>query len=139
MLDSTETTVCAVPGGWRPDATRQFTTPWAARAFGIVLAAFEQNLFTAADFQQALIRRISLHEREVGPIDDEDVYYSRWIEALMILLMSRDVIGEPQLAAAEAMVRQRLVVLEREHAHGHEHGHDHGRPVPTPVYRESGL
>lgn len=121
-------------GEFRPDAPREFATPWAARAFGLVLAGFERKLFTVSEFQKALIVRVDLHERERGPIDNDETYYSCWIEALESLLVSREVIGQTQLATAQAAVHSRLLELEHEHAHHH----DHARPSPVPVYREQG-
>jgi nitrile hydratase accessory protein len=154
-MDAMSVLQCKSEQDWRRLEERGFSTPWSARAFGMVLAAAERKLFTLADFQQALITEIAHYERTEGRIEEDEAYYSRWIDALTTLLMSRSVIDARGLEQAEANVHARLAAIDLEHAHSHEarayrhdgHGHSHGhghehaaeahaRPVPQPIYRE---
>ncbi|CAB3807337.1 nitrile hydratase accessory protein [Paraburkholderia fynbosensis] len=115
-----------------------FPTPWSARAFGLVLAAAERKVFSLTDFQQKLIEEIAAFERQVGPIDSDEVYYSRWVAALSGLLELKGVFGDHSLMAAEEAVRAALAA--NAHDHDHEHGIDHAdmKLSPSPINRECG-
>lgn len=123
-----------------------FSAPWAARAFGVTLAAAEAGAFTLRDFQQALIRSIRGHESGGGCIDSDEVYYNCWIAALTELVSSRTAIDGARLAAAEEAVREALRLQTHDHDHPHDshHGHDdgddhdHEPPVPVPIRIERG-
>ena len=125
------------------DALR-FPTPWSARAFGIVLAAAERNLFSLKDFQQRLIEEIAAYERQAGPIDSDQVYYSRWIAALGALLEAKGLLGQVRLQVAEEAIRATLAANAHAHDHAVSHGIDEGinnadtRSAPAPIYREYG-
>lgn len=100
-----------------------FELPWAARLFGVTLAAAEAGAFTLAEFQQALIEAVRRHERAGGVIAGEAEYYERWAEALLSLLAAR------RLAGAEEAVRCAVP----------DHHHDHDEPPrPEPIARHRG-
>lgn len=156
---------CDSQQGFERCEGQSFSTPWAARAFGMVLAAARKQLFTLNEFQQALIVEITEYERASGRIDNDDVYYSRWIGALTTLLIDRHLIDLRGLERAEAAVHARLAAIEHLHDHG-VHAHDallygphlgphrdretqddgqpcseavqmrKGRALPKPIYRE---
>ncbi|PLZ00629.1 nitrile hydratase accessory protein [Burkholderia sp. WAC0059] len=109
--------------------TLSFPTPWSARAFGIVLAAAERGLFSLREFQQALIVEIGAYERQGGPIDGDETYYSRWVAALTTLLDAKGLVSPPGLQAAEQGVRGAFMAA---------HSHAHGEGEPQPVCRDGG-
>lgn len=95
-----------------------FESPWSARVFGITLAVAESGLFTLSEFQQALIESIGTQEK-IKPIDSDEVYYSRWIEALVDLLRSKQALSDQALLTIEARIR---AALQHQHDHaGHQH------------------
>lgn len=112
--------------------TLSFPTPWSARAFGIVLAGARSGLFSLKEFQQALIMEITDFEQRGGRIDTDDIYYSRWVDALKRVLALRGVVGEPALLVAEQAVR------EASAAHPHHVISDDApsRNAPEPIFRE---
>lgn len=94
-----------------------FESPWSARVFGITLAVAESGLFTLSEFQQALIESIGAHEKVEG-IDSDEVYYSRWIEALVGLLRDKHALSDETLLAIEARIR---TALQNQHDHAEHH------------------
>lgn len=92
--------------------TVKFNSPWAARLFGITLAAARRNVLTLPQFQQALIGQISAFEA-TGCIADDDQYYTCWLQALQGLL-------EQQNLVTDAGLHQREHALQEaaEHRHG---------------------
>lgn len=98
-----------------------FHSPWSARVFGITLAVAESGLFTLSEFQQALIESIATQEK-IKSIDSDEVYYSRWIEALVTLLRSKQALSDQALLAIETRIR---TALQHQHDHDHHAGHQH--------------
>lgn len=98
-----------------------FESPWSARVFGITLAVAESGLFTLGEFQQALIESIGTQEK-IKPIDSDEVYYSRWIEALVSLLRSKQALSDQALLAIETRIR---AALQHQHDHDDHAGHHH--------------
>lgn len=98
-----------------------FQSPWSARVFGITLAVAESGLFTLGEFQQALIESIATQEK-IKSIDNDEVYYSRWIGALVSLLRSKQALSDQALVAIEARIR---AALQHRHAHDDHAGHQH--------------
>lgn len=98
-----------------------FQNPWSARVFGITLAVAESGLFTLGEFQQALIESIATQEK-IKPIDSDEVYYSRWIEALVSLLRSKQALSDQALLAIESRIR---AALQHQHDHDDHAGHRH--------------
>ncbi len=133
-MKPTDVLACESLADLRELEALSFPTPWSARAFGVVLAAAERKLFSLADFQQALIAEIAGYEQRAGSIDSDDVYYSRWINALTALLETKGLLRQPQLLAAEEAIRAALAA----NAHAHRHGYDRANTAPAPLYREHG-
>lgn len=107
-----------------------FELPWAGRLFGITLAAAQGGLFTLKEFQQAMIASVGRFEAAGGTIDSEQVYYERWVEALVELLRSRALLNDDTLAAAEEALRCAIPA--------HDHHHDESPPRAEPVARFPG-
>ncbi|MDX6804680.1 nitrile hydratase accessory protein [Terrihabitans rhizophilus] len=103
----------------------EFREPWAARLFGVTLAMSERGLFTMKDFQHSLIAAVGDFEK-ASCIRDEEEYYTRWLEALSVLLKSRGIMKDEMLSATEERVVERLLGLQHERHHHHEHSP--GRP-----------
>lgn len=100
-----------------------FDTPWAARLFGMTLAASEQGLFTLSDFQNELIAAIQLHEKD-GCISNDDEYYTCWLNALQSLLEQHQLIVKDQL-----VTREQEVMAAAQERHDHQrHGHHVVKP-----------
>lgn len=101
-----------------------FHAPWAARVFGVTLAAAERGIFSMQDFQGALIKHIGNYEKAHGCIDGEEAYYSAWVAALSDLLQEKALLTPGALAEGENKVRDALARLQHDHEHDHEHEHD---------------
>jgi len=94
-----------------------FESPWSARVFGITLAVAEAGLFTLSEFQQALIESIGAQEK-IKDVDSDEMYYSRWVEALVGLLRSKHALSEETLLTIEARIR---AALQNHHDHAEHH------------------
>ncbi|MCS8445447.1 nitrile hydratase accessory protein [Pseudomonas aeruginosa] len=100
-----------------------FTSPWAARLFGMTLTAAQKEIFSLQDFQQALIASIQRHEQG-SCIDSDEQYYSCWLVALQGLLEQHELIQSERIAVVEAEI---MAKAQQRHDHqrtGHHH-HDH--------------
>lgn len=114
-------------------APATFPTPWAARAFAIVIALSQAGWFELRDFQRALIRSIQARESTGGRIGGEAAYYDCWVEALTSLISEKGV-SPGQLSEVEDAIHKRIALLKDDqqhhhHGHGHDHGHAHGQDV----------
>ncbi|MEH6501188.1 MAG: nitrile hydratase accessory protein [Pseudoalteromonas distincta] len=101
-----------------------FSSPWAARLFGMTLAAAQKKLFSLQEFQQVLIESIQHHEQDACIASDEQ-YYTCWLEALQSLLERQNLLEPERLGALEAQIME---VAQERHDHqrtGHGHGHHH--------------
>ncbi|EIY5386273.1 TPA: nitrile hydratase accessory protein [Klebsiella variicola] len=101
-----------------------FPNPWAARAFGLTLAAVEKKLFTLQMFQQALIALIASSEAQGHPIADEEHYYTCWVEALTSLLNQASLIVPGTLEEQEHEIREHTHQM-----HLHQDAHFPPRPL----------
>lgn len=108
-------------------STLNFPSPWSARAFGIVLAAAERGILSLREFQEKLIEEIGRHEKDHS-IDNEEIYYSRWISALMNLLEEKGLITHEKLCNAEGVISSHIEAVKHEHAKSH--GFDNANPQP---------
>ena len=90
-----------------------FNTPWSARLFGMTLVAAEKKLFTLTEFQQELIGVIAAHEHS-GCIENEEQYYTCWLQALSTLLRRNSLIDPEQ-------VSERVLELAESARHRHDH------------------
>ncbi|MDN7560708.1 nitrile hydratase accessory protein [Burkholderia orbicola] len=109
-----------------------FPSPWSARAFGIVLAGAQSGLFSLKEFQQALIMEITDFEQRGRRIATDDIYYSRWVDALKRVLALRGVVDEPALLVAEQAVREASAA----HPHHVISDDDPSQNAPVPIFRE---
>lgn len=121
-----------------------FFTRWAARAFGLTLAAAESGAFSLQEFQQSLVVVIGREETAEKLIVTEQDYYSCWLEALTDLILQKTSITSHGLISAEQRVRERLMSKQNLHSHSYDrdhHDHDAAAHVhhPEPVYVEKGL
>ncbi len=79
-------------------AEPQFSEPWQAQAFAMVLALHQRGLFTWPEWAAALAARIAQAQAEGDP-DHGDTYYQHWLAAL------EDLLGAKGLAAAAELQR----------------------------------
>jgi nitrile hydratase accessory protein len=80
-----------------------FAAPWEARAFGMVMAMAEADAFEWEDFRRRLIERIA----SAGPATP---YYESWLAAFEDGVLTRKLVGRPELDARAEEFR----TLERE-------------------------
>lgn len=109
-------------------ANLNFASPWAARLFGMTLAAAQKKIFSLQDFQQTLIESIKHHERD-GCIDNDEQYYTCWLEALQRLLEEHHLIDHQQLGKVETQI---MSAAQERHDHqhsGHHHAHHHHKDL----------
>ncbi|MEO1331426.1 MAG: nitrile hydratase accessory protein [Pseudomonadota bacterium] len=100
----------------KPLCDLRFDEPWAARLFGVTIALSEAGAFTLSDFQAALIAAVTEHEK-TAPIDNDETYYTCWLQALSALLGDVGLMGPSALSASERHVATRLLELQH---HRHE-------------------
>lgn len=103
-------------------ANLSFASPWAARLFGMTLAAAQKKIFSLQEFQQALIASIQLHEQD-GCIDSDEQYYTCWLEALQGLLEQQDLIKPERLGVREEQLLAAAQDLHDHQRSGHHHPH----------------
>lgn len=114
-----------------PFAQPSFANPWSLRIFGVTLAAVEAGAFTLQEFQKALIENIGAFETEGQSIDSDEIYYTRWTEALTKLLTDRNLLEPARLINAEHAVRHALKAL------WHNHTREDEKCDPQPVFVEA--
>ncbi len=114
-----------------------FANPWSLRVFGVTLAAAEAGVFTLQEFQQALIAQIQAWESSGRCIDSDEIYYTRWTDALTELLCRKNVLPIARLAGAERAVRDALKALQQDHDHPHGHDQDEPNEPPMPLHVEA--
>jgi nitrile hydratase accessory protein len=105
-------------------ATLSFASPWAARLFGMTLAAAQKKIFSLQDFQQALIESIKHYEQD-GRIDSDEQYYTCWLEALQHLLEEHQLIDHQQLSTVEAQIMAAAQERQDHQRSGNHHAHHH--------------
>ncbi|ANP53196.1 nitrile hydratase accessory protein [Streptomyces griseochromogenes] len=98
-----------------------FAEPWESRAFGMAVGLHEAGAFTWAQFQAALIARISAWEKASARTEPYD-YYPLWLGALEDVLAGLGIVSTDEVTArAKALAR-------RPEGHDHRHRHRHGHP-----------
>jgi nitrile hydratase accessory protein len=130
MMSLTSGLDAAIAG--KPFDSITFQLPWTARVFGLMLAASRAGHFSLKTFQAGLINAIDVSESRGLEIRTEEDYYTCWLEALTILLQSKQILTGQQLEIAEDKVRVRLHALE------HDHSHSYTQDIPAPIYMEHG-
>ena len=73
-----------------------FDEPWEARAFGMVIALYENGLFEWKEFQQQLIAEVRRWESVASP-DAEYHYYDRWLAAFQVLIQEKGICTSPDI------------------------------------------
>ena len=89
-----------------------FEAPWQGRVFGMARALADQGAFTWDDFRTELIAVIGAWD---ATAEDASVYlyYDRFLRALEVLLVKRNMLAEGELRAQVDALEAR------------PHGHDH--------------
>jgi len=68
-----------------------FPTPWAARAYALVVALNERKVFTWSEWSATLGPKVAIATR--GRANDADAYWEAWLAAL------EEILGRKQIAA----------------------------------------
>ncbi len=95
-----------------------FDAPWEGRAFGLMVALLEQDVFTVSDFQAELIAAIARWEALDQPVE-EYRYYECWLSALEHVVVAKTALDDADLAERSAAFQARPA------GHDHDHDHDH--------------
>ena len=70
-----------------PDGDEVFSAPWHCELFALTISLFEKNVFDWEHWTKELGNK--LKDKPVSMADDLDYYYSRWLEALEELILSK--------------------------------------------------
>ena len=70
-----------------PDGNEVFSAPWHCELFAVTISLYEKKVFDWAIWTTALSNK--LKDKPVSIADDLDYYYSRWLEALEELILSK--------------------------------------------------
>lgn len=101
-------------------AEPQFTEPWQAQVFSLVVALQDRGVFTPVEWAGELgaaIRRA----QQAGDPDVGDTYYAHWVAALESLLAARGLASAQQVDALAHAWRE---AAQRT---------PHGRPIELPA------
>ena len=71
----------------QPDGDQVFSAPWHCELFALTISLYEKNFFDWALWTTELGNK--LKDKPVSIVDDLDYYYSRWLEALEELILSK--------------------------------------------------
>tara|TARA_A200000113_G_scaffold24603_1_gene20853 strand:+ start:478 stop:795 length:318 start_codon:yes stop_codon:yes gene_type:complete len=70
-----------------PDGNEVFSAPWHCELFAVTISLYEKKVFDWALWTTELGNK--LKDKPVSIADDLDYYYSRWLEALEELILSK--------------------------------------------------
>ena len=70
-----------------PDSNEVFSAPWHCELFALTISLYEKKVFDWALWTTELGAK--LKDKPVNMADDSDYYYSRWLEALEELILSK--------------------------------------------------
>ena len=70
-----------------PQGSVVFSAPWHCELFALTISLYEKKVFDWALWTKELGNK--LKDRPVSIADDLDYYYSRWLEALEELILSK--------------------------------------------------
>jgi len=73
-----------------PDGNEVFSAPWHCELFALTISLYEKKVFDWAIWTKELGNK--LKDKPVSIADDLDNYYSRWLEALEELILSKKMI-----------------------------------------------
>ena len=82
---------------------RNFSAPWEARAFAMVVRLREQGQMTWPEWAEYLGREIAA-ARDAGRPDHGSAYYELWLRAAAKLFLDKGILTERELAEKEAMI-----------------------------------
>ena len=71
----------------QPNGDQVFLAPWHCELFALTISLYEKNFFDWALWTTELGNK--LKDKPVSMADDLDYYYSRWLEALEELILSK--------------------------------------------------
>ena len=71
-----------------PDGDEVFSAPWHCELFALTISLHEKKVFDWALWTAALGNK--LKDNSVSMEDDLDYYYSSWLEALEVLILSKE-------------------------------------------------
>ena len=74
----------------REEIYKQFDEPWQAEVFAVTVHLSEQNLFSWAEWTDAIgeqIKKVNL----IRPIDGSNDYYNLWLQALIELISTKGI------------------------------------------------
>lgn len=105
------------------EARPVFDAPWQARAFGLVVALYDDgNGFDWTAFQQRLIDEVDTADSDMAPVDAlENAYYEQWLTAFERLLVEDRVLSSEEIEeravefATEERTAEEFVEGERGH------------------------
>lgn len=70
-----------------PDCNKVFSAPWHCELFALTISLYEKKVFDWAIWTTKLGNK--LKDKPASIADDLDYYYSRWLEALEELILSK--------------------------------------------------
>lgn len=81
------------------EARPVFDAPWQARAFGLVVALYDDGKgFDWMAFQQRLINEVDAADSDMAPVDAlENAYYEQWLTAFERLLIEDGVLSAEEI------------------------------------------
>ena len=69
---------------------KPFDEPWHAQVFAVTVHLSEQNLFSWAEWTDAIGKQIN-KVKQTRPIDGSNDYYSLWLKALIDLISTKGI------------------------------------------------
>jgi nitrile hydratase accessory protein len=91
-----------------------FSQPWEAQAFSLVLALYEQGVFSWQEWAATLSQQIEVAQKNGDP-DLGNTYYQHWLKALEQLSKEKGLSTDIELSARAEQWRQ--VYLNTPHGH----------------------
>jgi nitrile hydratase accessory protein len=94
-----------VPGIPRDAEGPVFKEPWEAQSFALVMALYEQGLFTWKEWTAALVAEIQ-RAQKAGDPDTGETYYLHWLAALESIVAEKGVTDDATLGRYRAAWRR---------------------------------
>lgn len=80
------------------DLPEQFSEPWQAQIFSLVVALQEKGIITLAEWGEVLSQELSNEcDSDTSKLAVNEAYYSAWTRALERLVLSKGIAGPLQL------------------------------------------
>ena len=94
-----------------------FAAPWEARAFAMVVALHERNLFPWRAFHEALVAEVARGAARAEPDSGSaSVYYIQWMAAAETVLSRLGVVDETAIARRKDAILAALDAGDHDHA-----------------------